>query len=267
MKMRRKIKNIVFIIIIVTLSFIIALCCQEIRLQGNYSCTITEIDENTITGAWLYLNPYGFKYSQKLISDNKGNRINLSELSEGDNIYVYNETKHISYVCTVVNIEGEIIYVEEPELRYYSFKANDATIKDINGKGISIYDLSSGDRINITNKKEKIQPSIARSFEGHSLEFLQNVKNIEISEKDLNEQNAIANKNLFAIKRGIILEVNENSLNVMGVEDTTDIFSVITENDKDIKFKQGQEILIYFNGFIDSITHVIDNVGKIEILI
>ena len=148
----------------------------------------------------------------------------------------------------------------------YSFSTKGATIRDINGKKINVSNLSVGDRITITNKNEKIQRSIAMSFEGHSLENLQNIKKIKVLDKNLAEQESIKNKNMAAIKRGIILKVNDHSLDVMGAEDTTDIFSVTYINDKNVEFRQGQEILIYFNGFIDSSSHLISNVGKIEVI-
>lgn len=49
---------------------------------------------------------------------------------------------------------------------------------------------------------------------------------------------------------GIIVEVNDNSLWVTGTGQVSGLFSVGFANDGNIGFKQGQEILIYFNGYI-----------------
>lgn len=263
--MKRSTKIIISILVIALLSIILfPLCSQEIRLLGNHTCTITSINGNNITGAFLSVDPYGINYNNNIISDIHGNKINLSEISIGDRIYVYNNVDHTNYACKVVNIENNLISVEEPVLHYYSFSTKDAVIKDINGKKIDVSGLSIGDRINIINKNEKIQPDIAMIFEGHSLENLRNVKKIKVIDKNLAEQEAINNRNMVATKRGVILKTNENSLDVMGAEDTNDLFSVTY--DKDIGFKQGQEILIYFNGYIESYPHIISNVGKIEII-
>lgn len=59
----------------------------------------------------------------------------------------------------------------------------------------------------------------------------------------------------------------EKGLLVMGIENAGDLYDVTYKNKDNIKFKQGQEILIYFNGgMLETYPAQIINVEKIEIL-
>lgn len=59
----------------------------------------------------------------------------------------------------------------------------------------------------------------------------------------------------------------EKSLLVMGTENTNELYSVNYQNKENIEFKQGQEILIYFDGVVlETYPAQITNVEKIEIL-
>ena len=77
-------------------------------------------------------------------------------------------------------------------------------------------------------------------------------------------------KNMLSSIRGIAMEVYENSLSVMGIEagnEPGSLYSVSFAKDGNIGFKQGQEVLIYFDGIVaDSFPAQIHNVGKIEIV-
>lgn len=77
--------------------------------------------------------------------------------------------------------------------------------------------------------------------------------------------------NMANTKRAVVVKVNEKSLDVMGIENENgtenDLISVSFGQEGDIGFKQGQEILIYFDGIIEeSFPAQINNVGKIEIV-
>lgn len=59
----------------------------------------------------------------------------------------------------------------------------------------------------------------------------------------------------------------EKGLLVMGTENTNELYSVNYQNKENIEFKQGQEILIYFDGVVlETYPAQITNVEKIEIL-
>ncbi len=73
--------------------------------------------------------------------------------------------------------------------------------------------------------------------------------------------------NMLANKKAVIIKVNEKYLDVMGFEGASDLYNVSYSSEGNIGFKQGQEILIYFNGTIaESFPAQIGKVGKIEIL-
>ena len=59
----------------------------------------------------------------------------------------------------------------------------------------------------------------------------------------------------------------EKGLLVMGTENTNELYSVNYQNKENIEFKQGQEILIYFDGVVlETYPAQITNIEKIEIL-
>lgn len=72
--------------------------------------------------------------------------------------------------------------------------------------------------------------------------------------------------NTRAIMKAVVVKVNKNSLMVIDT-DNKSLNSVRLVNEGEVEFKQGQEILIYFDGIIaESYPAQIHNVGKIEIL-
>lgn len=74
--------------------------------------------------------------------------------------------------------------------------------------------------------------------------------------------------NMQATKKAIIVKVNSNYLTVLGRENETDyLYEVSFSDEGDIGFKQGQEILIYFDGriLLSNPARII-TVGKIEII-
>lgn len=60
----------------------------------------------------------------------------------------------------------------------------------------------------------------------------------------------------------VIVKVNENSLGVMGIKNEEGIISVGFSNEGNIGFKEGQEILIYYDGYM--LTSYPPQVGKVK---
>ena len=72
--------------------------------------------------------------------------------------------------------------------------------------------------------------------------------------------------NISSTMKAVVIKVKENSLMVMGIENIG-LCSVSFADEGNIGFKQGQEILIYFDGMVAaSYPGQIHNVGKIKIL-
>ena len=75
--------------------------------------------------------------------------------------------------------------------------------------------------------------------------------------------------NMSATKKAVIVKVLPNALWVMEPENYDDLIEVTYSEENSSKFKQGQEILIYYNKewqLDKSLKILIMNVGKIEIL-
>lgn len=78
-------------------------------------------------------------------------------------------------------------------------------------------------------------------------------------------------ENMTFTLSGIVVKVNEKSLDVMGINNENDevnsLYSVSLAKEGNIGFKEGQEILIYFDGMVlETFPGQIHNVGKIEII-
>ena len=78
-------------------------------------------------------------------------------------------------------------------------------------------------------------------------------------------------ENMTFTLSGIVVKINEKSLDVMGINNENDevnsLYSVSLAKEGNIGFKEGQEILIYFDGMVlETFPGQIHNVGKIEII-
>lgn len=75
------------------------------------------------------------------------------------------------------------------------------------------------------------------------------------------------NNNTIASTKAIIVKVNEKSLEVMGIENMTEVFIAEFNSEGNIGFKQGQEIQIYYNGnIIETSPAKFEKVGKIKVV-
>ena len=180
-------------------------------------------------------------------------------------IFAINElSKYTTYIAEITEIEGRRIIVIDTENIKYQLYTNNIKIKNDNGQTIEISDLNIGDNIKIITKKG-MERSIAMTPT-----LLQNVKLIKVLENknDNAIQDIIKNEDNKASNTIKAVVVNpEKGLLVMGIENAADLYDVSYENKDNIKFKQGQEILIYFNGgMLETYPAQIINVEKIEIL-
>ena len=94
-------------------------------------------------------------------------------------------------------------------------------------------------------------------------------KNMMIENKSSKIETKLSNKEEYMklTKRAVVIKVGEKYLDVMGFEGTHDLYDVSYEEEGNIGFKKGQEILIYYDGMVlESYPAQIRNVGKIEII-
>ena len=71
----------------------------------------------------------------------------------------------------------------------------------------------------------------------------------------------------FTTIRAVVVKVNENSLGVMNIDNRNELLTVGYADQGNIGFKQGQEILIYYDGMVlASFPEQIYNVGEIKIV-
>lgn len=77
----------------------------------------------------------------------------------------------------------------------------------------------------------------------------------------------IENDNMKAQMKVVVVKVSKNHLLVMETEDTASLYSIGITDEENIEFKQGQELLIYFDGMVmETYPAQLGNIGKIEII-
>lgn len=92
-----------------------------------------------------------------------------------------------------------------------------------------------------------------------------NLQNEEKVSETVN--NSIISNNEKPNIRAIIVKVNDDFLDAINPDNTNELYSISFGSEGNIGFKQGQEILVYFDGMInETYPEQINNVEKIEIV-
>ena len=266
MKKKTKIILLVLLILIILIGLIIW-GLYEASITKHYSFTITNIDGTKITGACLVVSQFDYDINSDNYKDYNGNTVNFSKLTVGDKIYIYNEKLGKNYLNTIQKITDNKVVTNLKTLKYFSLDVGDVSINDINGNKTDISGLSVGDRIEVTNKEVGLEQLTVKSYEGYPYDYLNNIKKIQVIQDNPADVDAIADRNMNAIKKAIVVSTEEDYLSVAEIDDNTKIFKVKYPKNNITSFGQGQEVLIYFNGYSNINSDVqIENVGKIEVV-
>lgn len=277
--MRKKTKLLIIsIFIIIAIILIVFLAIYFKYKIGINVSTIVSIDNNgKIYTANYEAQNESFNLNEVILKDLNLNEIEILKVHVGEYIYLYikkdnkyNYCNSTNFYCKVTKIDNNKIEVEMPNWNFYSLDAKKAKIKDMEGKNIDISSLQSGNTIEIINVEPEITPSIARNFEGYWLDHIYDVKKIKLIETDEKTKEKIENRNMVAVKKAIVAGVNKDSLFVVDNENDELLYELSFTNEGNIGFKQGQEILIYFNGKNSGLTGInginkINTASKIEI--
>ena len=194
---------------------------------------------------------YTFNADDEVVKNVNGEEIDATKLKVGDMVIV---DSYAYCISTVTKIDNNGITIDVPD--YFEFSVGNAKIKDVNGNNITVSNLVEGNIIEVISKKDNSTTGLSSV-----IEHISNVKQIKV----IKEEN-----NMLTSIRGMVMEVYENSLSVMGIEagnEPGSLYSVSFAEDGNIGFKQGQEVLIYFDGMLlETYPEQIHNVGKIEIV-
>lgn len=254
--MKKKTKIILVIAILFVIA-IIAITFYIIMQYEKYTLTILEIDGSDIRAEEEEKILYTFSAEDESMKNMNSQEITISELKVGDSVIV---NAYADRICTIKSIENNEITVAVP--KYYHFSVENAKIKDINGNNINISNLQVGNVVEVTNKKDN---SIDNNTDlASSIEYLSDVKQIKVIDDKIDEAS-----NAVATLSAVVMEVHESGLSVMEIkegESSYDLYTVSFAQEGNIGFKQGQEVLIYFDGIVaESFPAQIFNVSKIEI--
>lgn len=262
--MKKKVNKIILIFFLVLLILTLLMAgFFVINYVQMYTFTISEINGNTITALDSKAIATTISNSEDTeIKDSNGNDIDASQLKIGDKIYVPN-FRNLGYKgkifleAIVTEVYNDKIDVEVPDYIYYYFKLDENRVSKLN----------LGDTIRVINWPDWIQYDVAYSKGGHSSEHLDNVIWMTKLKQNTEELELIDNINKEAIKEAVVVKVNNDSIDVMGLDDNTDLLTVSFAKEGNIGFKEGQEVLIYFSGMVyqEKDGWQINDVGKIEI--
>ena len=249
--MKRSTKVIIFIIVLLVV--IGAFATYLLSQYNEYTLTIMEINGDNIMAKGPIALKYTFNADDEVVKNVNGEEIDATKLKVGDMVIV---DSYAYCISTVTKIDNNGITIDVPN--YFGFSVGNAKIKDVNGNNITVSNLVEGNIIEVISKKDN---PIRKPDVAYYPNYIPNVKQIKV----IKEEN-----NMLTSIRGVVMEVYENSLSVMGIEAGNEpgtLYSVSFAEDGNIGFKQGQEVLIYFDGMIlTTYPEQIHNVGKIEIV-
>lgn len=84
---------------------------------------------------------------------------------------------------------------------------------------------------------------------------------------NVNRTSNIENDDMKSVIKAVVVKVNEKHILAMETEDKNGLYMVGLNSAKNIEFKKGQEILIYFDGNImETYPAQLGNIGKIEVI-
>ena len=247
--MKRSTKVIIFIIVLLVV--ISAFSFYLLTQYNKYTLTIMEINGDDIIAKGPIALKYTFNADDEVVKNVNGEEIDATKLKVGDMVIV---DSYAYCISTVTKIDNNGITIDVPD--YFEFSVGNAKIKDVNGNNITVSNLVEGNIIEVISKKDNSTTGLSSV-----IEHISNVKQIKV----IKEEN-----NMLTSIRGVVMEVYENSLSVMGIgagNEPGSLYSVSFAEDGNIGFKQGQEVLIYFDGMLlTTYPEQIYNVGKIEIV-
>ena len=237
-------------------------------VKNNGKSIIAAINENN--------NSFRSNLENVILKDSNFNEIDKNNVKVGDYIYLYIKQgdyyfcDNTTYYCKVSSIDDKKISVETPGWHFYSFNVDGVKIKDINGNKITSNDLKIGDTIKIININPEYTYDIAMVYEGFPASSISDVKSIRVIDTDEDVSAVLENRNMSALKKAIVAEVNKDNIYVVDSENQNLLYQVSFAKEGNIGFKVGQEVAIYFNGK-ESVTTKngiigLENVGKIEII-
>ena len=261
--MKKRIKIIISISVILLIAILLVELFIFTKVEF-YDFTIVKINKNHIIAGKESLLYKAFDLNNTKIKDENKKELDIENIQEGNFLYAYDSEEKFFYFGKVDKLENNIIHLKIPQLNFYSFYVKNDKIKNNQNKIVDISNLKEGDTIDVINIVPTSKNALGYIFEGQGVEYIDNVKSVKITEKNKEEVELIENRNMIAIKEAIIVALNENNIIVKGLEDEKDIVNVKYINDEIKNLKEGQKVIIYFNGIINHTTNTIENVGKME---
>lgn len=77
----------------------------------------------------------------------------------------------------------------------------------------------------------------------------------------------LENGNMTATKKAVIVKLNDNNMLAMGIENGNALYTIGFKDEENIGFKEGQEISIYYDGYIlETYPEQFGNIKEIKIL-
>lgn len=277
--MKKRTKKIIigFLLLLIAIIAIFSLVIFLDKKIGVHTFTIVKNDGNTIIAA-INENNNSFESNldNVIIKDANFNEIDKNNVKVGDYIYLYIKEgdyyfcDNTTYYCRVTSKDDKKISIETPGWYFYSFKVDNAKIKDIKGNKITSTDLKIGDTIKVININPEYIYDTAMVYEGFPASSIYDVKSIKIIDTDEETKESLENRNMVATKKAFVAGVNKDNIYVVDSENQNLLYQVSFSKEGNIGFKVGQEVMIYFNGKISSTgkngISEIQNVGKIEII-
>ena len=219
-------KKLLKILIVLIIIFIVIISgIYYFKSHRKFKFTITDINNNSITGAYLIPDTQTVEYSSFNFYNENGQKLEFSDLSVGNIVYCGNLKDYCFERNKISEIEDDRISLDSFYLNYYSFRTS-----DLNKTALKCY----GD-----------EPTYSMPHGIFWVEYLNNVTNLRIINNNEAEANAIDNQDNLMLINATIEEIHDDYL-MVSCTNSPKMIKVIYSKNNLSNFREKQKIAIFF---------------------
>jgi hypothetical protein len=230
-------KKLLKILIVLIIIFIVIISgIYYFKSHRKFKFTITDINNDSITGAYLIPDTQTVEYSSFNFYNENGQKLEFSDLSVGNIVYCGNLKDYCFERNKISEIEDDRISLDSFYLNYYSFRTSDLN-------KTALKKLEVGNRIEVTCYGD--EPTYSMPHGIFWVEYLNNVTNLRIINNNEAEADAIDNQDNLMLINATIEEIHDDYL-MVSCTNSPKMIKVIYSKNNLSNFKEKQKIAIFF---------------------
>ena len=221
-------KKLLKILIVLIIIFIVIISgIYYFKSHRKFKFTITDINNDSITGAYLIPDTQTVEYSSFNFYNENGQKLEFSDLSVGNIVYCGNLKDYCFERNKISEIEDDRISLDSFYLNYYSFRTS-----DLNKTALKKLEVGN-------------EPTYSMPHGIFWVEYLNNVTNLRIINNNEAEADAIDNQDNLMLINATIEEIHDDYL-MVSCTNSPKMIKVIYSKNNLSNFKEKQKIAIFF---------------------